>query len=110
MLNVNVQGNVEITNAIHEHILAEADHLEKYSTDKVLELDVHVKKEHKTQYTVTIVGNGKSSTANAADLYKAITDSFGKMDKVLGKDKSVKISRRNNPVHPVEIDLTEDEE
>lgn len=107
MLNVISQGNIEITPAIHAHIESESEQLMKYSTERVLSITVHVKKEHKTQYSVTITGNGKSSTANAADLYKAITDAFGKLETVFAKDKGVKLTRRNNPE---QLDLTEDEE
>lgn len=107
MLNVISQGNIEITEAIHAHITECANQLMKYSTTQVLSLGVHVKKEHKTQYSVAITGDGKSCTANAADLYKAISDAFDKMETVFAKDKSVKLSRRNNPEH---IDLPLEEE
>ncbi|WPK20565.1 hypothetical protein [Salmonella phage SD-15_S21] len=52
----------------------------------------------------------KSVTADAADLYKAIGDSFEKMETVFSKDKSIKLHRRNHPEHPVLDDLTENEE
>ncbi|WOL22714.1 hypothetical protein [Escherichia phage vB_EcoM_JNE01] len=108
MLNFVIQGNVDVTPAIHDAIRDEATVLSKFSDASVLNLGVHLKKEHKTQYTVTLTSNGKSVTANAADLYKAISDSFEKMEVVLGKDKSIKLHRRNHPTRP--LDLTEDEE
>lgn len=107
MLNLVIQGNIDITVAIHDHIQESANHLMKFSTNQSLSLGVHVKKEHKTQYSVALTGDGKSCTSNSADLYKAITDAFGKMETVFAKDKSVKLSRRN---HPEQIDLTYDEE
>lgn len=110
MLNLVIQGNVDITPAINDAIHDEANVLMKFSTDSVLNIGVHVKKEHKTQYTVTLTSGGKSTTANAADLYKAISDSFQKLGTVLGKEKSVKLHRRNHPTPAVQEDLTEDEE
>lgn len=110
MLNLNIQGNVEITQAINDSIHAEANALMKFSDSTVLDIGVHVKKEHKTQYAVTLTAGSKSVTADDADLYKAIGDSFEKMETVLGKDKSIKLHRRNHPEHPVQEDLTEDEE
>lgn len=110
MLNLNIQGNVEITQAINDSIHAEANALIKFSDSTVLNIGVHVKKEHKTQYAVTLTSGGKSVTANAADLYKAIADSFQKLETVFSKGKSIKLHRRNHPEHPVQEDLTEDEE
>lgn len=110
MLKLNIFGNVDITPAIQDAIHNDAQCLDKFLTSTVLNIDVHVKKEHKTQFAVALTTGGKSVTANAADLYKAITDSFQKLETVLGKDKSVMLHRRKHAVVPVQEDLTEDEE
>lgn len=110
MLDLVIQGNVDITPAINDAIHTEANALTKFSDSSVLYIGVHVKKEHKNQYSVTLTSGGKIVTADDADLYKAIGDSFEKMETVLGKDKSIKLHRRNHPEHPVQEDLTEDEE
>ncbi|AXC36837.1 ribosomal subunit interface protein [Escherichia coli] len=110
MLNLNIQGNVDITPAIQDAIYNEAKSLDKYRTSSVLDIGVHVKKEHKTQYAVTLTAGSKSVTADDADLYKAIVESFDKMETVFSKDKSIKLHRRNHPEHPVLDDLTENEE
>ncbi|EON7637268.1 HPF/RaiA family ribosome-associated protein [Escherichia coli] len=110
MLNLVIQGNVDITPAIHDAIHQEANTLNKFSDSSVLNIGVHVKKEHKTQYAVTLTSGGKSVTADDADLYKAIVDSFEKMETVFSKDKSIKLHHRNHPDRPVVVDVTDEEE
>ncbi|MDI1114545.1 HPF/RaiA family ribosome-associated protein [Escherichia coli] len=110
MLKLNIQGNVDFTLAIQDAIYDGAKCLEKFRTSTVMDIEVHVKKEHKSQYSVTLTSGSKSVTADAADLYKAIGDSFEKMETVFSKDKSIKLHRRNHPEHPVLDDLTENEE
>lgn len=104
MVSTNINGNIEVTDAIEQHIQHHADKLQKFG---VLGVEVHLKKLHKTQFSAVLVVCGKSATANSENMYTAITNAFDKIETVLSKDKNITLSKRNQPVH---FDLTEDEE
>lgn len=105
-VQVHIHSALEVTPAIEEHIQHYADKLERYS-ESVLTVDVHLKKESKTQFSSTVLLKGKSCTANSENMYNAITKAFDKIEAVLAKDKSIVIRSRNKVVQK---DLTTDEE
>lgn len=104
MVSFNINGNIEVTEAIEHHVQHYADKLLKFGVRGV---EVHLKKLHKTQFSAVLVVCGKSSTANSENLYTAITNAFDKIETVLVKDKNITLSKRNQPVN---LNLTEDEE
>lgn len=105
MVNVNINGNIEVTEAIQEHIQHYADKLEKFNTGKAITVEVHLKKVHKTQFSAVLTASGKSSTSNSEDMYQAITSAFEKMETILSKDKGIKLHKRT-----VQVDFTPEEE
>lgn len=104
MVSVNINGNIDVTPAIEEHVQHNVDKLQKFSVQTV---EVHLKKVHKTQFSAVIVCSGKSSTANSENMYTAITNAFDKIETVLSKEKGMKMTKRHQTV---DLDLTEDEE
>lgn len=104
MVSFNINGNIEVTEAISQHVEHYADKLQKFGVRGV---EVHLKKVHKTQFSAVLVVCGKSATANSENMYTAITNAFEKIEAVLSKDKNITLSKRNQPVH---FDLTEDDE
>lgn len=105
---ITIQGiNVEVTDAIKEHIEHNVGKLSKYNTKNDLNIKVNLKVETKDTFDVDVIVEGKNISGGAVsdDMYTAITMSFENVETILARRKGKELSKRHE-----KIQLTDTEE
>jgi ribosomal subunit interface protein len=105
---INIQGiNIEVTDALREHVEHNVAKLDKFNTKHDLNLKVNLKVTTKDTFDVDVIVEGKSITGGAVgdDMYSTITLAFENVETILSRRKSKKLSERHK-----KIQLTDDEE
>lgn len=102
---MNIQGiNLEVTEALKEHIEYSKTKLEKYDPKHNLNLKVNLTKQSNTAFKCHIIHNDISTESISDDMYVAITEAFEKIESILDKKKNKELAKRHESPVIVEDD------
>lgn len=105
---IDIQGiNIEVTDALREHVEHNAEKLNKFNNNNTLGITVNLKVKSKHFFEVDVIIPSKDvvTVSSGDDMYKVIPAAFERAEKVLSKQKGKELSKRHD-----KIDLTDDEE
>lgn len=98
---ITIQGiNLEVTEALTEHVEYNVGKLSKYNTKNDLNFKVNLKVEAKDTFDVDVIVEGKSITGGAVggDMYTTITRAFDNVESILARNKSKELSKRHEKI------------
>lgn len=104
---INIQGiNIEVTEALREHVEHYVSKLDKFNTKNDLNLKVNLKVEAKDTFDVDVIVEGKSITGSATghDMYSTITMAFDNVETILSRHKNKELSKRHEKINLTEPD------
>lgn len=104
---ITIQGiNLEVTEAMTEHVEHQASKLSKYNTKNDLNFKVNLKVEKKDTFDVDVIVEGKSITGSAVgdDMYHTITQAFENVESILARNKSKELSKRHEKINLTDSD------
>lgn len=105
---INIQGiNLDVTEALREHVEHCATKLDKFNTKHDLNLKVNLTVTAKDTFDVDVIVVGKSITGSAVgdNMYDVITVAFENVETILARHKGKELAKRHQ-----KIDLTESDE
>lgn len=98
---ITVQGiNLEVTEALNEHVEYHVGKLSKYNTKNDLNFKVNLKVEAKETFDVDVIVEGKRISGGAVghNMYETITQAFENVETILARQKGKELSKRHEKI------------
>lgn len=98
---ITIQGiNLEVTEALNEHVEYHVGKLSKYNTKNDLNFKVNLKVEAKETFDVDVIVEGKSISGGAVghNMYETITQAFENVETILARQKGKELSKRHEKI------------